>query len=423
MKLAVAPSSSISGQVTLQPSKLSTQLACAVAILSRKKCTIRNPLKVRDTQPMLRALELFGGEVSKAKDKWVLTAPEELKPSSGFVDAKNSGSALAMLAGVLSAAKTSVVLTGDSNLRSRPMPDLLKGLGRMGLDITSTKHNDAPPFIIFGGKISGGEIKIAKGEVKYISAMLPPAPYSEKKSVFSIPDGSSEVFLDPVKEVMEAAGADLSKKGKKVTVPQGGYRSFSYEVRQDIADNAHLILPLLLAGQEVKLRVKKVSPRDKAFLEAIENFGIKSGKKGSKLELWSGKLRGATLDLSWAPELLPFIVAVGCMAKGKSTITNAEGARNMKSDRINAMAQETKKLGAKVLEQSGGLLIQGPAQFQGGEVDGHGDYAVTAALSIAGLFAKEKVVIKNGPDALRAAYPQFLQSFRGVGAEIGYQAG
>jgi 3-phosphoshikimate 1-carboxyvinyltransferase len=222
---------------------------------------------------------------------------------------------------------------------------------------------------------------------------------------------------------MAAAGVQIMRKRRGVSISSKGYRSFSYEVPQEITGSAPLVLAPLLAGVDVKLKVERLSPRDLRFLKALEAFGAKSSKSGKKLRLSGRKLRGAEVDLSWAPELLPFVATLACMAKGRTHIQNAGEARNMKSDRISAMSRELKKLGAKVLEQSNGLLIQGPTQFRGGEVDGHGDYAVTASLALAGLFAKERVVIKNGPEALKTSYPRFVTRFREMGAGIGYHVG
>jgi 3-phosphoshikimate 1-carboxyvinyltransferase len=353
----------------------------------------------------------------------VVLAPEEIKPGAGAIDAKNSASALALLTGVLVTSKSPVVLTGDSRLRDRPMPGLLRGLRRLGADIHSTKPNDTPPFISFGGGVTGGEVIIGKGEARYLPAFVLSSTRAERRTVFWLPKDSSDVFLDPVREVTAAAGIDLLKKGRKLSIPSERYRSFSYEVGREVVGTAPLILAPLLTGSDLKLKVGKISTRDELFLRTLESFGVGWSKKGKHLSLRARRLRGTRVDLSWGPELLPFVAVLACMARGRTLIHGAGEARDMKSDRISAMARELRGMGAKVLEQSGGLVIQGPTRFRGGEVDGHGDYAVTASLVVAALCARERVVIKNGPEALKTSYPRFITRFREIGAEIGYHGG
>jgi 3-phosphoshikimate 1-carboxyvinyltransferase len=150
-------------------------------------------------------------------------------------------------------------------------------------------------------------------------------------------------------------------------------------------------------------------------------MGIKlqSSRKGF---LVSGpqRPRAASLDISDVPELLPIVAVLACKAKGKTIIKGAGEARNMKSDRILAMARELRHMHAKVVEKRDGLLITAPAEFKGGEVNGHDDHAVVASLVVAGLLADGELRIKNRAEAVQTTYSRFVSIFQGLGADIGY---
>jgi 3-phosphoshikimate 1-carboxyvinyltransferase len=187
---------------------------------------------------------------------------------------------------------------------------------------------------------------------------------------------------------------------------------------------APFIVAAGLLDSRLRVRgMKEISFRDLNFLKALKSFGLKLCTSGKLIEV-EGKyrLRGTKLDLSWAPELLPLMAVLSCAASGKTLIRNAEEARTMKSDRISAIAQELRRMQARVLEQSDGLVIQGPAKLKGCEVDGHGDYAVVSALAVAGLLAEGKTVIKNGADALSVSYSRFVSTFQSLGAEMSYSS-
>ena len=92
----------------------------------------------------------------------------------------------------------------------------------------------------------------------------------------------------------------------------------------------------------------------------------------------------------------------------------------MKSDRVSATSRELRRMGAKVLERHDGLLIQGATKLKGCEVDGHEDYAIVAALVVAGLLAEGEIKIKNGAAALRTSCSRFISTFQKLGADIKY---
>ena len=98
----------------------------------------------------------------------------------------------------------------------------------------------------------------------------------------------------------------------------------------------------------------------------------------------------------------------------------AEGARTMKSDRVSSIANELRRMKARVLERNDGLLVHGPVKLKGCEVDDHNDYSIAAALVVAAFIAEGKTTIKNAADSLGSSYSRFISTFQTLGADIGY---
>jgi len=420
--LIVRPAAELSGELEPQPSKLHTQFASAVALLAGGKSVIENPLRVKDTQVMLQAAEAMGATVKRTQERWSIWGVSgKPKLAQNVIDARNSGTALSLLTSIAALAPAITVLNGDTQLRSRPMPGLLRSLRRLGADVHSTKPDDSPPFIVFGGKVTGGKVQLGKVSAHYLPALLLPCPYAEKQVKLSIKQ-AQKTQLKPILELANKVGAEVSPWGERLLMPNRPYRAFSFRVPQELAAAAPFIVAAALTNSKLKLRgVKGVAGRDVAFLDLLKVAGLKlhSSKKGFIAE---GKQnpRAAKLDLSHVPELLPMIAVLACKAKGKTLIRNAGEARTMKSDRISAVARELRRMGAKMLEHHDGLLIQGAAKLKGCEVDGHDDYAVVAALVVAGLLAEGETKIKNGVTALRTSYSRFISTFQGLGADIGH---
>jgi len=424
VNLVVQPATSLSGEIELPPSKLCTQIACALAILAEGKSTIESPLRVKDTMVMLKAAEVVRATVKRTQERLsIWGVGNNLKPAQNVIDAKNSGTAMSLLTSIATLASTPIVINGDTQLRSRPMPALLRALRRLGADIHSTKPDDSPPFIVFGGGLNGGKVRLSEAEARYLPAIFLPAPHAKKKVEFSLPS-SKNFQLESTLELMKTARAKITERKGVVSILNQPYRAFNYRVRREVVGAAPFIVAAGLLNSGLKLRgAKEIYFRDAAFLQALKSFGLKLHSSGKSIEVEGRhRLRATQLDLSWAPEVLPLMAVLACGVRGKTIIRNAEEARAMKSDRISTIAQELRRMQARVLEQSDGLIIQGPAKLKGCEVDGHDDYAVASALAVAGLFAEGKTVIKNGAEALGVSYSRFISTFQSLGAEMKYSS-
>jgi 3-phosphoshikimate 1-carboxyvinyltransferase len=417
MNLVISPSASISGELEAPPSKLYTQISTAIAILADGKSTIESPLRVLDTTVMLRAAESLGATVKRSQDRWSIWGlGGKITTDKNVVDAKNSGTAIGLLTGIATLSRTSIVLNGDAQLRSRPMPTLLKALRGLGADVCSIRPDDSPPFLAFGGGLSGGRAKLKDLRVRFLPAVLIAAPYARRKVELIL----REKVPEPVKEIMKAAGVKLAESRNRISVPKQPYHSFSYQVPREIAGAAPFLVAAGLSGSKIKItNLKRISERDEVFLRYLKSFGFKVQiSKNVVYAEGRKKLKAARLDLSSCPELLPLLAVVACEAGGKTLLYNAEDARAMKSDRISAIANELRRMKAKLLERNDGLLIRGPTKLKGCEVDGHGDYAITSALVVAALSAENNTTIKNGFDSLGYNFSRFISTFQNLGAEI-----
>lgn len=420
MDLVINPATSLAGEVEAPPSKFHTQFSTALAILTGGKCTIESPLRVRDTQVMLKAAESLGAVIKRSQEKWIIWGVDgKIKSDKNTVDAKNSGTSICLLTGISTISPTTMVLHGDSQLRSRPMPSFLKALRCLGADVYSTKPNESPPFISFGGGLKGGKVRLDFLEPRYLPLVLITAPYAKKKVELKVKSQP----LDRISELMKIGHVKAIEKKNTIIIPNQNYRVFTYRVPREISGAAPFLIAAGLTGSSVKINhLGQMSNRDKEFLKYLKSFGIEPefSRKYISLE-GKHKLRAAKLNLGFAPELLPLVAVIACMAKGKTLIYDAASARTMKSDRISAIANELRRMKAKVLERKDGLIIQGPVTLRGCEVDGHNDYAVTAALVVAALVSNGPTTIKNGADSLISSYSRFISTFQGMGADISYR--
>jgi len=424
MDLIVKPTAGLSGEIKPPPSKLYTQFATAIALLAEGKSTVGPPLKVKDTLALLHAVEGMGATVKRAQERWAIWGVgSSLKPAGNVIDAKNSATALSLMTSIASLMPRITVLTGDVQLRSRKMPSLLAALRRLGTKAYSTKPDNSPPFVVFGDGLKGGRISFGKlVDARCLPALLLPCPYARKRVKLTFPHSLESSQLELASELMGAAGVKVKIAGKGIEVPNQPYRAFDAQVPPDIATAAPFVAAAALTDSELKLPYSaRAAGRNAVFLDILKKMGI-TLQRSRKGFIVSGpqRPRAANINLSNAPELLPIVAVLACKTKGKTTIKGASEARSMKSDRISAMAHGLRRIRARVVEHRDGLLIMGPTEFKGGEVDGNDDYAVVAALAVAGLLATGEVKIKNRAEALQTSYSRFVSAFQELGADMRY---
>jgi 3-phosphoshikimate 1-carboxyvinyltransferase len=123
-------------------------------------------------------------------------------------------------------------------------------------------------------------------------------------------------------------------------------------------------------------------------------------------------LRGTRIAGAQAAALideLPVLAAIAPFTRDGIEIRDARELRVKESDRIAAVAENLRALGANVEEREDGLLVPGDQRLHGGHVDSVGDHRIAMAFSIAALRADQETVI-HGAGAARISYPEFFQA-------------
>ena len=103
---------------------------------------------------------------------------------------------------------------------------------------------------------------------------------------------------------------------------------------------------------------------------------------------------------------IPILAVVACFAEGKTLIEGAGELRVKETDRIRALCQELRKMGAKIEERKDGMLIYGGGGLKGTEVECWKDHRVAMALAIAGVCARGTTTI-NDAGCIDVSFPGF----------------
>jgi len=112
---------------------------------------------------------------------------------------------------------------------------------------------------------------------------------------------------------------------------------------------------------------------------------------------------------------LPMLAALGPYTEQGIEIRNAAELRVKESDRIAALAENLRRMGAKVEERPDGLRVEGRAagKLRGAEIEPHADHRIAMAFAIAALGANGPTIIRDAGCAA-VSYPKFFDDLERV---------
>ena len=337
--------------------------------------------------------------------------------------AGNSGSTLRMLAGVLAAQPFESVLVGDDSLNRRPMRRVMEPLRQMGA-ILRGQEGDLPPLFIRGGQLQPIDyvLPVASAQVK--TAVL-------LAGLHAVGDTSVEEptrTRDHTEVALQQFGAQVKRKRGRVTVKgQPALRGKSFVIPNDLSAAAFLIAGALLLP-ESNLVVPQVglNPTRTALLDFLVQQGadIKvldveevDGELRGNLHVRGGAaLTGGSVEGALTAQLideLPVLAVLGSQSEQGLRLRDAAELRVKESDRLAALAQNLRRMGARVEELPDGLDVPGRQKLHGAEVESHGDHRIAMAFAMAGLVADGETMIQNA-DCAEVSFPGFFEILAGV---------
>jgi 3-phosphoshikimate 1-carboxyvinyltransferase len=117
-------------------------------------------------------------------------------------------------------------------------------------------------------------------------------------------------------------------------------------------------------------------------------------------------VRGDEVPLA-IDELPLFALAAAC-AHGDSVLRGAEELRAKETDRIEAVVDGLKALGAHIRATPDGFVVRGvPARLRGGRLASRGDHRIAMLGAVAGLASREGVRIDDAA-AVAVSFPGFF---------------
>ncbi|WP_346993798.1 3-phosphoshikimate 1-carboxyvinyltransferase [Alteromonas gracilis] len=420
-QLTLDPIAKVSGEVNVPGSKSLSNRALLLAALAEGQTELTNLLDSDDISHMLNALTKLGVsyELNEDKTRCVVQgnngAFDVSEPLELFLG--NAGTAMRPLCAALAVSNVDTVLTGEPRMEERPIGDLVDALREANADITYLKNDGFPPLQIKGKTLSGGEMSV-DGSVssQFLTALLMAAPLFTGDVVIRIKgELVSKPYIDITLDTMAKFGVSVDNDNYQTFTISGDAKYVApgkFMVEGDASSASYFLAAGAIKGGTV--RVTGIGQNsiqgDIRFADVLEAMGAKVEWHDEYVEVTGAPLKGVNMDMNHIPDAAMTIATTALFAEGPTTITNIYNWRVKETDRLNAMATELQKLGAKVEEGHDYITVWPTDQLKHAEIDTYNDHRIAMCFSLVAL--SDTLVTINDPGCTRKTFPDYFTRFK-----------
>jgi 3-phosphoshikimate 1-carboxyvinyltransferase len=416
----VEPVARLVGHIAVPGDKSISHRAVLIAALCDGETSIRGFGRSADTEATVGAVRSLGVGVDEIDVDTLSVRGAGLRglhAPGRPIDCANAGTLVRLLTGILAGqAGQEFELVGDDSLSARPMRRIAEPLALMGAGVETA--DGTLPLLIHGRQLHGisYELPVASAQVK--SCIL----------LAGLLAGSATTVVEPVPTrdhtelMLAAAGARVTRRPQSVTVqPAERLELGELEVPGDFSSAAPFVVAAtLVPGSELHVHGVNLNPRRTGLLDVLDRMGAHvhvynrrriGGELAGDLEVRSAELVATQVgpgEVPLAIDELPLFALAASYARGGSVLRGAAELRTKETDRIDAVVDGLRALGAHITGTRDGFRVRGvPTRLRGGTISSRGDHRIAMLGAIAGAASREGVRVEDA-DAVGVSFPDFF---------------
>jgi 3-phosphoshikimate 1-carboxyvinyltransferase len=231
--------------------------------------------------------------------------------------------------------------------------------------------------------------------------------------------------------MLAALGAEITESTNgthRVELEAFSTPPFDLAVAGDVSSAAYLVAIGLLSGS-VSVDGVGLNPSRIGFLRAVRRMGgavewdvreERMNESVGTIDVRRSALHGIEIEAAIVPTLVdevPLLGVLATQADGETVVGGAEELRIKESDRIAALTDALRALGADIDERPDGFVVRGPTVLEGAVVDAAGDHRIAMSLAVAGAAAKGETRIE-GFECAAVSWPGFENALASLGVEV-----
>ncbi len=416
-------------EISVPGDKSISHRAALFAGMAEGRTVIDGFLPSEDCLCSVKAMEAMGAIVEPLEErpgvglvKLAITGRgPKLQAPAGPIDCGNSGTTMRLLAGILAGQDFSAEMFGDASLSRRPMKRIADPLRLMGASVEGQGEKICAPLTIRGGSLQPITYTLPMASAQVKSAILLAGLYAPGTTTVIEPVATR----NHTERIMSHFGLRWQRDGDAVSVEGGQVaKATDLVVPGDISSAAFWLVATAAApGRELRLTNVGLNPTRTGVLDVLRRMGAQisvrelssAGEPRGDILIRASDLHGTVIGGAEIPNVideLPILAVAGALAQGVTRIQDAAELRVKETDRIAAVAENLRRMGAHVTEFDDGMEITGGAPLHGAVIPTFHDHRIAMAFAIAGLFAEGETVIE-GPECIQTSYPSFTRDLAG----------
>ena len=411
----------LKGTFELIGDKSISHRAIMFSSIAKGKTKITNFLMGQDCLSTIDCFRKMGVDISIDNRNVIVNGVglTGLEKPKDVLDVGNSGTTIRLLSGILAGNDFESILIGDESIAKRPMKRVTDPLREMGCRIEGKDDANYTPIKIYGGNLNGIDYKMPVSSAQVKSALILASLYANNSSIIREKSRSrnhTEIMLN-------SFGADIKVNNLDINVNpiKELYSPEEINVVGDISSAAFIIAgATIVPRSEVIIKNVGLNETRTGILEVLSNMNgnfeimnkrVSNGEfVGDLVVRYSDNLIGTTIDSDLIPRLIdeiPIIAIMATQAEGQTIIKDAKELKVKESNRIKAMVDNLKKMGADIEELDDGMIIKGKNKLNGAYINTFNDHRIAMAFSIASLISNGKVKLDN-KSCIDISFPGYL---------------
>ncbi|MFJ7667248.1 3-phosphoshikimate 1-carboxyvinyltransferase [Lysinibacillus sp. NPDC097195] len=416
---------SLHGQLTIPGDKSVSHRSVMFGAIATGKTTVEGFLLGDDCLSTIDCFRKLGVKIEvSGTDVTIESAGiEAWQEPSEVLYTGNSGTTTRLMLGILAGSTVHSVMTGDASIGKRPMRRVIDPLRQMGAHITGRADGQYTPLAIQGTTLQAIDYQMPVASAQVKSAILLAGLRAQGTTVVR----ETEVSRDHTERMLRQFGAKITVTDGVVTFEGGQTLSGTHvSVPGDISSAAFfLVAGAICRDSKIVLENVGVNPTRDGIIEVLRNMGaamtVVANEDGQSeptatITMETSTLKGTVIEGGMIPRLIdeiPILALLATQAHGKTVIRDAEELKVKETDRITAVVDELKKLGAHIEATEDGMIIEGPTALHGASLKTYGDHRIGMMGAVAALITDGAVTLDDA-ECIAVSYPSFFEHIEAV---------
>ncbi|SDX80315.1 UDP-N-acetylglucosamine 1-carboxyvinyltransferase [Salimicrobium album] len=383
-KIIVRGGGKLNGSVKVEGAKNAVLPVIAASIIaSEGKSVLHEVPELADVTTINQVISHMNAEVRTSGNTVTVDASQPLKTEAPFEYVRKMRASVLVLGPLLARyGHAKVALPGGCAIGSRPIDQHLKGFEAMGAEVTV---GDGYIEANTNGRLKGAKIYMDFPSVGATENLVMAAALADGKTV--IENAAKEPEIVDLANYLNKMGANIVGAGTETIKIDGVEKLHGAEhtIIPDRVEAGTFMVAAAVTGGNILLE-RAEAEHLRAVISKLEEMGVSVEEEGDGLRVIGPEQLKAT-DIKTMPhpgfptDMQSQMMAAMLRAEGTSVITETVFENRFMH------VEEFRRMNAKLRIEGRSVIVDGPSNLQGAEVEAT-DLRAGAALILAGLVAE-----------------------------------